>query len=396
MSRQRPKSPSPTATRSKCIASLPATDPGYAVNPAQIERQIAGSFVYGLSGLFYGGCTVKDGRIEQENFDTYNSMRISEMPKVESIVMPSGGFWGGVGEPTIAVAAPAVLNAYLRGDRQAHPLGAAEGPQHHLRLTASSGGLEQAAAPFSGYAHGRAAPDDAEKRRSWHRGVGRVAVPSRCPRSRQSAARIVVIGGGFGGASCARALKRIDPKMQVTLIEPNRTFVACPFSNEVIAGLREIEAQQFTYDRIAAEGVAVIAQAALKIDPQARSVGLADGTSLAYDRLVLAPGIDVRFDALPGYDEAAAAKMPHAWKAGEQTLLLRETTRSHGRRRHGRDRRARGPVAMSAGALRARQPDRPLPEGAKTTLENHHSRCQGRHSPTAPVRECLEANSIPA
>jgi isoquinoline 1-oxidoreductase beta subunit len=90
-----------------------ATDPGHAVNPAQIDRQIAGSFVYGLSGLFYGGCTVKDGRIEESNFDTYNSMRINEMPKVESIVMPSGGFWGGVGEPTICVAAPAVLNAYF-------------------------------------------------------------------------------------------------------------------------------------------------------------------------------------------------------------------------------------------------------------------------------------------
>jgi isoquinoline 1-oxidoreductase beta subunit len=90
-----------------------ATDPGYAVNPAQIDRQVAGSFVYGLSGLFYGGCTVKDGRIEQANFDTYNSMRIAEMPKVESIIMPSGGSWGGVGEPTICVAAPAVLNAYF-------------------------------------------------------------------------------------------------------------------------------------------------------------------------------------------------------------------------------------------------------------------------------------------
>jgi isoquinoline 1-oxidoreductase subunit beta len=90
-----------------------STDPGYAVNPAQIERQIAGSFVYGLSALFYGGCTVKDGRIEQTNFDTYNSMRINEMPKVESVIVPSGGFWGGVGEPTIGVAAPAVLNAYF-------------------------------------------------------------------------------------------------------------------------------------------------------------------------------------------------------------------------------------------------------------------------------------------
>jgi len=88
-----------------------ATDCGTAVNPAQIERQIAGSFVYGLSALFYQECTVKNGRIEQENFDTYPSMRIAAMPHVESIVMPSGGFWGGVGEPTIAVAAPAVLNA---------------------------------------------------------------------------------------------------------------------------------------------------------------------------------------------------------------------------------------------------------------------------------------------
>ena len=90
-----------------------ATDSGYAVNPAQIHRQVAGSFVYGLSALFYQEITIKDGRVEQENFDTYNSMRISEMPNVESIVMPSGGFWGGVGEPTICVAAPAVLNAYF-------------------------------------------------------------------------------------------------------------------------------------------------------------------------------------------------------------------------------------------------------------------------------------------
>jgi len=90
-----------------------ATDPGYAVNPAQIERQIAGSFVYGLSALFMEECTVKDGRIEQTNFHNYDSMRIAQMPKVESIIMPSGGFWGGVGEPTICVAAPAVLNAFF-------------------------------------------------------------------------------------------------------------------------------------------------------------------------------------------------------------------------------------------------------------------------------------------
>jgi isoquinoline 1-oxidoreductase beta subunit len=97
----------------KVLRIVASTDPGYVVNPAQVERQIAGSFVYGLSALFYGGCTVKDGKIEQSNFDTYNSMRINEMPKVESVMVPSGGFWGGVGEPTIGVAAPAVLNAYF-------------------------------------------------------------------------------------------------------------------------------------------------------------------------------------------------------------------------------------------------------------------------------------------
>jgi len=88
-----------------------ATDPGHAVNPQQIEAQVEGSFAYGLSAALYGECTVKDGRIEQENFHAYRVLRMDEMPKVETIVMPSGGFWGGVGEPTIAVAAPAVLNA---------------------------------------------------------------------------------------------------------------------------------------------------------------------------------------------------------------------------------------------------------------------------------------------
>lgn len=140
----------------------------------------------------------------------------------------------------------------------------------------------------------------------------------------QAAARVVVIGGGFGGASFARALKQIDPKLQVTLVEPNRTFVACPFSNNVIAGLRSIEEQRFGYDKFAAAGVTVAAQAATGIDASARTVRLADGTTLNYDRLVLAPGVDLRFDALQGYDEAASTKMPHAWKAGEQTLLLRK------------------------------------------------------------------------
>jgi NADPH-dependent 2,4-dienoyl-CoA reductase/sulfur reductase-like enzyme len=140
----------------------------------------------------------------------------------------------------------------------------------------------------------------------------------------QSPARVAVIGGGFGGAACARALKRLDAKLDVTLVEPNPRFTACPFSNEVIAGLREIEAQQFSYEKIAGEDVRVIAQAATKVDTSARSVTVTDGTAVGYDRLVLSPGIDFNFEALPGYDEAAATKMPHAWKAGEQTILLRK------------------------------------------------------------------------
>jgi NADPH-dependent 2,4-dienoyl-CoA reductase/sulfur reductase-like enzyme len=139
----------------------------------------------------------------------------------------------------------------------------------------------------------------------------------------QSTGRVVVVGGGFGGAACARALKRAQGNLQVILIEPNAAFTSCPFSNEVIAGLRDIEAQQFGYDGLRAEGVTVISQAVTTIEPQQRSVLTADGVALPYDRLVLSPGIDFHFEALPGYDDAASEKMPHAWKAGAQTLLLR-------------------------------------------------------------------------
>jgi sulfide dehydrogenase [flavocytochrome c] flavoprotein chain len=138
-----------------------------------------------------------------------------------------------------------------------------------------------------------------------------------------AAPRVVVIGGGFAGATAARFLKRADPRLDVILVEPNRIFAACPFSNEVIAGLRDMDAQLFGYDRIAAEGVTVAHQAAIAVDGHTRSVTLGDGSKLPYDRLVVAPGSDPRFDALPGYDAAAAERMPHAWKAGDQTMLLR-------------------------------------------------------------------------
>ena len=133
---------------------------------------------------------------------------------------------------------------------------------------------------------------------------------------------MIVVGGGFGGATVARALKAIDPKIHVTLVEAGATFTACPFSNSVIVGLRELKAQQFGYDKVRSTGVNLVIGTAIGVNTVGRTVRLADAT-LPYDRLVLAPGIDFRWDGLPGYDEAASAKMPHAWKAGEQTTLLR-------------------------------------------------------------------------
>jgi sulfide dehydrogenase [flavocytochrome c] flavoprotein chain len=139
----------------------------------------------------------------------------------------------------------------------------------------------------------------------------------------QAKARVVVLGGGFAGATCARELQRADPRFAVTLVEEHQIYTACPFSNSVIAGLRDIAAQRFGYDTLRAAGIAVVHDRASAVDPQRRLVSLIGGSALGYDRLVVAPGIDIRWGALPGYDEAAAEVMPHAWKAGEQTLLLR-------------------------------------------------------------------------
>src|SRR5215471_1075001 len=137
------------------------------------------------------------------------------------------------------------------------------------------------------------------------------------------AGRVVVIGGGFAGTTGARTLKRLDPRLSVTLVEPNATFTACPFSNEVIAGLRDLRDQEFTYDKVGGDGIEIARVAATGIDLQARSITLANSARLPYDRLILAPGIGFSWDAVPGYNEAAAERMPHAWKAGPQTDLLR-------------------------------------------------------------------------
>jgi sulfide dehydrogenase [flavocytochrome c] flavoprotein chain len=161
-------------------------------------------------------------------------------------------------------------------------------------------------------------------RRQFLKAAGKAAALLPLPALAQgSSGRVVVIGGGFAGATCARFVKRIDPRVTVTLVEASRTFTACPFSNSVIAGLRDLTAQQFGYDKTAASGVAINFATATAVDTQARTVILSDGVRLGYDRLVTAPGVDIRWDSLPGYTEAAAERMPHAWKAGPQTLLLR-------------------------------------------------------------------------
>jgi sulfide dehydrogenase [flavocytochrome c] flavoprotein subunit len=159
-------------------------------------------------------------------------------------------------------------------------------------------------------------------RRTIIAGAAATAASLATPALAQATPQVVVIGGGYAGATCARFLQREG--VAVTLVEPAATYVSCPFSNAVIAGLRDIAQQTFTYDAIAAQGVRIARQAATKIDREARRVTLADGATLSYDRLVLAPGVDMNFTALPGYDEAASQILPHAWKAGPQTLLLRQ------------------------------------------------------------------------
>jgi NADPH-dependent 2,4-dienoyl-CoA reductase/sulfur reductase-like enzyme len=161
-------------------------------------------------------------------------------------------------------------------------------------------------------------------RRQFLKAAGKAAALLPLPALAQgSSGRVVVIGGGFAGATCARFVKRMDPRVTVTLVEASQTFTACPFSNSVIAGLRDLTAQQFGYDKTAASGVAINFATATAVDTQARMVTFSDGVRLGYDRLVTAPGVDIRWDSLPGYTEAAAERMPHAWKAGPQTLLLR-------------------------------------------------------------------------
>ena len=141
--------------------------------------------------------------------------------------------------------------------------------------------------------------------------------------ARAGAAHVVVVGGGFGGATAARYLRQRAPDVRVTLIEPAQRFYTCPFSNLYLAGLRTWDSIGHGYAGLRAAGVEVVHAHAEDVDAAARTLRLSNGQTLRWDRLVLSPGVDMRWNALEGYDAAAAEKAPHAWKAGPQTLLLR-------------------------------------------------------------------------
>ncbi len=148
-----------------------------------------------------------------------------------------------------------------------------------------------------------------------------------CASARRSSAnvgRVVVIGGGFGGATAAKYIRKWSPDIDVVLVEPNHQFVSCPLSNRVLAGTWELADVTRGYEGLARYGVKTVHQLAVDVDPVKQMVMLANGRKLAYDRLVVAPGIELMYDDIPGLrDPATREAIPHAWKAGEQTAILR-------------------------------------------------------------------------
>ncbi len=164
-------------------------------------------------------------------------------------------------------------------------------------------------------------------RRRFVQGLGAVAatgimgIPSI---SFGAAKKVVVVGGGTAGATAAKYIRKGDPSIEVTLIEPNTDYYTCYLSNEVLSGERDISSIKFGYDGLAKHGVKVVHDYVTAIDAGAKTVTTKGGMSLNYDRCVVAPGIDFKWDTIEGYDQATAEKIPHAWKAGSQTELLRK------------------------------------------------------------------------
>jgi sulfide dehydrogenase [flavocytochrome c] flavoprotein subunit len=166
-------------------------------------------------------------------------------------------------------------------------------------------------------------------RRTFNRGLGAtvalgaLSLPGRAPFAAAGKAQVVVVGGGFGGATAVKYLKRFDPKIGVTLVEPSSRFTACPFSNTVIGGLNTIDYITHGYDALKGMGVEVVHDAATRVDGAKKSVSLARGGSVGFDRCIVSPGIDFQWQAIEGLSADTVDRIPHAWKAGPQTLLLR-------------------------------------------------------------------------
>ena len=162
-----------------------------------------------------------------------------------------------------------------------------------------------------------------DRRRILGTALAALAAPA-IVRAQAASAHIVVVGGGFGGATTARYLRQLAPQARVTLVEPAQRFYTCPFSNLYLAGLRSWDSIGHGFDGLRKAGVNVIHERAEDVDSGKRILKLSNGQTLHWDRLVLSPGIDLRWNAIEGYNEAAAERAPHAWKAGPQTLLLRK------------------------------------------------------------------------
>ncbi|MBK5970991.1 MULTISPECIES: NAD(P)/FAD-dependent oxidoreductase [Thiorhodovibrio] len=141
--------------------------------------------------------------------------------------------------------------------------------------------------------------------------------------ARAESKKVVVVGGGTGGATAAKYLKLGDSNIDVTLIEPNKTYFTCYMSNEVLSGDRKLDSIEHGYDGLKGHGIKVVHDSATGIDAEKKVVKTASGEEFPYDRCVVAPGISLLYDKIEGYSEEAAQKMPHAWKAGEQTKILR-------------------------------------------------------------------------
>lgn len=154
--------------------------------------------------------------------------------------------------------------------------------------------------------------------------LGALSLSGVAPAFAARTAQVVVVGGGFGGATAAKYIKRFDPGISVTLVEPSKQFVTCPFSNTVIGGINSIDYITQNYDALKGMGVEVVHASAAAVDGAKKEVRLAGGDGIGFDRCIVSPGIDFRWETIEGLDPSTVDRIPHAWKAGPQTLLLRK------------------------------------------------------------------------